>query len=79
MSIGSFSVSGTDWPSADFLAGWGGAKVSVGAATSQTFSNPVPGTANYVEVTAIGPTGLSATTIRSVSIPRTPAAIISVK
>ena len=77
--FGTFSVSGTDWPAADFLEGWGGAKVSVGTATSQTFSNPVPGTANYVEVTAFGPTGLAASTIESISIPRTPAVVISVK
>ena len=77
VSIGTFSVSGTDWPAADFLEGWGGAKVSVGTATSQTFSNPVPGTANYVEVTAIGPTGLTATTIDSVPVPR-PSTVISV-
>ena len=79
VSIGTFSVSGTDWPAADFLEGWGGAKVSVGTSTSQTFSNPVVGAVNYVEVTAIGPTGLSAATIESVSIPRAPAAVISVK
>ena len=79
VSIGTFSVSGTDWPAADFLEGWGGAKVSVGTSTSQTFSNPVVGTVNYVEVTAIVPTGLSAATIESVSIPRAPAAVISVK
>lgn len=72
VSIGSFSVSGTDWPAADFLEGWGGAKVSVGTATLQTFSNPVPGTANYVEVTAIGPTGLSAKTIDSIAVPAAP-------
>ena len=72
VSIGSFSVSGTDWPAANFLEDWGGAKVSVGTATLQTFSNPVPGTANYVEVTAIGPTGLSARTIDSIAVPAAP-------
>ena len=79
VSIGSFSVSGTDWPAADFLEGWGGAKVSVGSATSQTFSNPVAGTANYVEVTAIGPSGLATSAIRSVDIPHAPGGVISVK
>ena len=78
-SFGSFSVSGNDWPAADFLAGWGGAKVSVGAATSQRFSNPVAGTANYVEVTAIGPSGLVTSAIRSVDIPHAPGGVISVK
>ena len=79
VGFGTFSVSGTDWPAADFLAGWGGAKVSVGSATSQTFSNPVAGTANYVEVTAIGPTGLATSAIRSVDIPHAPGGVISVK
>ena len=78
-AFGTFTVSGMDWPAADFLDGWGGAKVSVGAATSQTFSNPVAGTANYVEVTAIGPSGLAASAIRSVDIPHAPGSVISVK
>ena len=76
-AFGTFSVSGVNWPAAEFLEGWGGAKVSVGAATSQTFTNPVAGTPNYVEVMAIGPTGLTATTISSVAVPR-PSTVISV-
>ena len=79
VSIGTFSVSGTNWPAADFLEGWGGAKVSVGSATSQTISNPVAETVNYVEVTAIGPTGLATSAIASVEIPHAPAAVITVK
>lgn len=79
VSIGTFSVSGTNWPAADFLEGWGGAKVSVGSATSQTISNPVAGTVNYVEVTAIGPSGLASSAIASVEIPHAPAAVITVK
>ena len=79
LGFGSFVVSGTDWPAADFLEGWGGAKVSVGAATSQTISNPVAGTTNYVEVTAVGPTGLSTSAIKSINIPRASNAVISVK
>ncbi len=79
VSIGRFSVSGKDWPAADFLEGWGGAKKSVGAATSQTISNPVAGTTNYVEVTAVGPTGLSTSAIKSINIPRASNAVISVK
>ena len=71
-AFGTFSVSGTDWPAANFLEDWGGAKVSVGTATSQTFANPVPGTANYVEVTAIGLAGLSARTIDSIAVPAAP-------
>ena len=77
VGFGTFSVSGVNWPAADFLEDWGGAKVSVGTETSQTFSNPVPGTVNYVEVTAIGPSGLTATTIASVPVPR-PSTVISV-
>ena len=76
-AFGTFSVSGVNWPAADFLEDWGGAKVSVGMETSQTFLNPVPGTVNYVEVTAIGPSGLTATTIASVPVPR-PSTVISV-
>ena len=80
LSFGTFSVSGTDWPAADFLEGWGGAKVSVGAVTSQTIDNPVAGETNYVEVTAVGPAGAMTTTIASVSVPATPKpAVISVK
>ena len=71
-AFGSFSVSGLNWPAADFLEDWGGAKVSVGTATSQTFSNPVPGTVNYVEVTAIGLAGLSTSTIDSIAVPAAP-------
>ena len=78
-AFGTFVVSGVNWPAADFLAGWGGAKVSVGAATSQRFSNPVAGTANYVEVTAIGPSGLATTARSSVNIPHAPGGVISVK
>lgn len=79
VSIGTFSISGTDWPAADFLEGWGGAKVSVGTATAQTFSNPVAGTVNYVEVTAVGPSGLATSSIESVNIPHAPGSVISVK
>ena len=53
-------------------------RVSVGTDVSRTFASPVPGTANYVEVTAIGPTGLTATTIQSVPVPKAPATCISV-
>lgn len=77
--FGSFSVSGTDWPAADFLKGWGGAKTDVGLATAQTISNPVAGTVNYVEVSAVGPTGLSTSTIASIPIPHAPGSVISVK
>ena len=79
VSIGTFSVSGTDWPAADFLEGWGGAKVSVGTATSQTVSNPVAGAVNWVEVTAVGPSGLETSARASISVPRVPAVVISVK
>ena len=79
VSIGTFSISGTDWPAADFLEGWGGAKVSVGTATSQTVSNPVAGEVNWVEVTAVGPSGLETSARASISVPRVPAAVISVK
>ena len=79
VGFGSFSISGTDWPAADFLEGWGGAKVSVGLATAQTISNPVAGTVNYVEVSAVGPTGLSTSTIASIPIPHAPGSVISVK
>ena len=78
-AFGSFSVSGTDWPAADFLEGWGGAKVSVGTATSQTVSNPVAGAVNWVEVTAVGPSGLETSARASISVPRVPAVVISVK
>ena len=78
-AFGTFSVSGTDWPAADFLEGWGGAKVSVGTATSQTISNPVAGEVNWVEVTAVGPSGLETSARASISVPRVPAAVISVK
>ena len=73
--FGTFSISGTDWPAADFLEGWGGAKVSVGTETSQRFTNPVAGSVNYVEVTAVGPTGLSTSTIASVAVPGRPSVI----
>ena len=79
LGFGSFSISGTDWPAADFLEGWGGAKVSVGTATSQTISNPVAGEVNWVEVTAVGPSGLETSARASISVPRIPAAVISVK
>lgn len=79
VGFGTFSVSGTDWPAADFLEGWGGAKVSVGTATSQTISNPVAGTVNYVEVTAVGPSGLATSSIAHVEIPHAPSFVISVK
>ena len=79
LGFGSFVVSGTDWPAADFLEGWGGAKVSVGTATSQTISNPVAGEVNWVEVTAVGPSGLETSARASISVPRVPAAVISVK
>jgi hypothetical protein len=78
VGFGTFSVSGTDWPAADFLEGWGGAKVSVGSAASQTFSDPVPGELNYVEVTAVGPAGATTSTIASVAVPGRPS-VISVK
>ena len=78
-AFGTFTVSGTDWPAADFLEGWGGAKVSVGAATSQTISDPVAGAVNWVEVTAVGPSGLETSARTSISVPRVPAAVISVK
>lgn len=78
VGFGSFEVSGTDWPAADFLEGWGGAKVSVGSATSQTFSNPVPGELNYVEVTAVGPAGSTTSFIASVAVPGRPS-VIAVK
>lgn len=77
-AFGTFTVSGTDWPAADFLEGWGGAKVSVGSATSQTFSDPVSGELNYVEVTAVGPAGATTSAIASVAVPGRPS-VISVK
>ena len=75
VGFGSFEVSGTNWPAADFLKGWGGAKTDVGLATAQTISNPVAGQTNYVEVTAVGPTGLSTSTIASVAVPGRPSVI----
>lgn len=78
-AFGSFTVSGVNWPAADFLEGWGGAKTDVGLATAQTISNPVAGTVNYVEVSAVGPTGLSTSTIESINIPHAPGCVISVK
>lgn len=74
-AFGSFSVSGTDWPAADFLEGWGGVKTDVGLVFSQTISNPVVGQTNYVEVTAVGPTGLSTSTTASIAVPRRPSVI----
>lgn len=73
--FGTFNVSGVNWPAADFLEGWGGAKTDVGLATAQTISNPVAGQTNYVEVTAVGPTGLSTSTIASVAVPARPSVI----
>ena len=79
VGFGSVKVSGTNWPAADFLEGWGGAKISVGAATSQTISDPVAGAVNWVEVTAVGPTGLETSARASVSVPHVPPAVISIQ
>ena len=70
VAFGTFRVSGVDWPAADFVEGWGGAKVSVGTDVSRTILGPAAGKTNWVEVTAVGPTGLTAATVRPVVVPR---------
>ena len=82
--FGSVSVTGTGVGKArSYLEGYGSdaAGVTVGA-TSVTVSNPVAGETNYVEVTATGLSGRTATSVLPVAVPAaaTPKpAVISVK
>ena len=77
--FGSFSVTGTGVGKArSYLTGYGSdaAGVAVGG-TSVTVSNPVVGETNYVEVTATGLTGRTASSVLPVPVPR-PSTVISV-
>lgn len=82
VSIGSFSVKGENvGKQPSYLTGYGPDATAV-AGTSVTISNPVAGEANYVEVTATGLSGKTASTTRPVAVPAaaTPKpAVISVK
>jgi hypothetical protein len=80
VSIGTFSVKGTGVGKArSYLEGYGSDAAGVTVSgTSVTISNPVAGETNYVEVTATGFTGRTASSELGVSIPACPA-VISVK
>jgi hypothetical protein len=76
--IGTFSVTGTNvGKRPSYLTGYGPAAVAAGA-TSVTISNPVKGEKNYVEVTATGLSGRTATSTLPVFVPGYPA-VITVK
>lgn len=78
VSIGSFSVKGTGvGKQPSYLTGYGPAAVAA-SATSVTISNPVAGETNFVEVTATGLTGRTATSTLPVPVPARPG-VISVK
>ena len=77
-AFGSFSVTGTNvGKQPSYLAGYGPTAAAAGA-TSVTISNPVKGEKNYVEVTATGLTGRTATSTLPVFVPGYPA-VITVK
>ena len=82
VSIGSFSVKGENvGKQPSYLTGYGPDATAV-AGTSVTISNPVAGETNYIEVTATGLSGKTASTARPVAVPAaaTPKpAVISVK
>lgn len=80
--FGTFSVTGTGvGKQPSYLTGYGPDATAV-AGTSVTISNPVAGETNYIEVTATGLSGKTASTTRPVAVPAaaTPKpAVISVK
>ena len=80
--FGSFSVTGTGvWKQPSYLTGYGPDATAV-AGTSVTISNPVAGETNYIEVTATGLSGKTASATIAVPVPAvaTPKpAVISVK
>jgi hypothetical protein len=77
-AFGSFSVTGTGvGKQPSYLTGYGPAAAAAGA-TSVTISNPVAGETNFVEVTATGLTGRTATSVLPVPVPARPG-VISVK
>ena len=82
MSIGSFSVKGENvGKQPSYLTGYGPNATAV-AGTSVTISNPVAGETNYIEVTATGLSGKTASATIEVPVPAvaTPKpAVISVK
>ena len=82
IAFGSFSVTGTGvGKQPSYLTGYGPDATAV-AGTSVTISNPVAGEANYVEVTATGLSGKTASATIAVPVPAvaTPKpAVISVK
>ncbi len=76
--LGPVSVTGTNvGKQPSYLSGYGPAAAAAGA-TSVTISNPVAGETNYVEVTATGLTGRTATSTLPVPVPARPG-VISVK
>lgn len=76
--FGNFEVSGTDVCEVPvYQQGYGPGETYLNSATPVTISNPVAGVPNYVEVTAIGLTGRTAVSVRSV-VPRAPSTVISV-
>ena len=76
--FGNFEVSGTDVCEVPvYQQGYGPGEANLNSATPVTISNPVAGVPNYVEVTAIGLTGRTAVSVRSV-VPRAPSTVISV-
>ncbi len=69
VSIGSFSVKGENvGKQPSYLTGYGPDAVAAGA-TSATIQDPVPGETNYVEVTARGLTGRTASSVLPVAVP----------
>ena len=77
VSIGTFSVKGTGVGKArSYLEGYGSDAAGVAVSgTSVTISNPVVGETNYVEVTATGFTGRTASSELGVPVPAHPAVI----
>ena len=72
IAFGSFSVTGTGvGKQPSYLTGYGPDATAV-AGTSVTISNPVAGETNYIEVTATGLSGKTATATRSVAVPAAP-------
>lgn len=71
VSIGTFSVKGTGVGKArSYLEGYGSDSAGVRVeGTSVTISNPVAGETNYVEVTATGLTGRTASSTLAVAVP----------
>lgn len=69
VSFGSFSVTGTGvGKQPSYLTGYGPDATAV-AGTSVTISNPVAGETNYIEVTATGLSGKTASTTLPVAVP----------